>query len=209
MRTSYAPSVAFTPQKHFSPKILQQVSWRWTNNHKTPQWFQQCIRICVTNKGTQQANNGAKSVEQAAKPKSTEAAQSQGMWILAYAFLLQPLLTNRSTQGYSTLTSCCSKITDGSFIAVCRQARAHHAAKARHRSQQCTWKKRGSKTQPEIKLDFIKPALRLPLTAWLPICSEHTHSSHDFCDFTVGSRTDTGQGVSEFLNWIWDTLSSF
>lgn len=42
----------------------------------------------------------------------------------------------KSTQGALFLTSCCSEVTDGGFITVCRQARAHHAAKARHRSQQ-------------------------------------------------------------------------
>lgn len=37
-----------------------------------------------------------------------------------------------------------------------------------------------------MKPDFIKPTLRLPLTALLPICPERTHASHkclDFCDF--------------------------
>lgn len=116
----------------------------------------------------------------------------------------------KSTQGYSSLTSCRSKITDGGFIAVHRQTSAHHAAKIRHRQVSSRTWRTGSKTQPEIKLDFIKPALRLPLTALLPICPERTRASHkclDFCDFTAGSCTARGQGIPGFPAWIWDILS--
>lgn len=51
----------------------------------------------------QQANNRAKPVEQEAKSKSTEAAPAQGMWIRAYALLLQPLLTKRKAHKVTAL----------------------------------------------------------------------------------------------------------
>lgn len=105
----------------------------------------------------------------------------------------------RSTQRYSSLTSCCSIITDGGFIAVRRQAGAHRAGRIRHRrSQQLHVNRAGSKPQLERKLDFIKPTLRMLLTALFPTCPERVHTSHkclDFCNFTACSCTVRGRGV--------------
>lgn len=137
-------------------------------------------------------------MQQEAKPKSTEAAQAQGLWIPANLSCYDPCLQREkhTRLQHSFLPPAAAKLL---MVVLSRYADRPVLTTLQRQGTEvssCTWKKRGGKTQPEIKLGFIMPALRLPLTAWLPICSEHTHASHGFCDFTGGSCTDTGQGIS-------------